>query len=156
MRRPVRKTLARIAQAAPLASARAIALAGGLLIPAAGLAYVAVNWLDVAPLSRTVFEVVGQAGSGPREYWCGAGDYAIAQLGVSATTPVYLWAAYGPSQSQPGRKAVQFALSVPPGGAAPPSYSLSIRNVGDSLTAAAARQYCYGNRFEEEIWRPGG
>jgi len=64
-------------------------------------------------------------------------------LGVGATQRVYLWAALGPSQTVAGKKAVQFSLSVPPSGPAPQSYSLSVKAVGDSLTAAAAQKYCF-------------
>lgn len=114
-------------------------------LPGLALAWVALNRHEVNQISDGVFEVVSRPGSGAADFWCGAGDYATAVLRVSATQRVYLWAARGASVSRPGAKAVQFSLSVPPSGPAPQSYSLSVKAVGDSLTAAAARQYCYGN-----------
>ncbi len=118
-----------------------------LCLPGAAMAWLALNRHEVSQLSGGVFEVVARPGSGAADYWCGAGDYALSVLRTSATQKVYLWAARGPSVSRPGAKAVQFSLSVPPSGPAPQSYSLSVKAVGDSLTAAAARQYCFGRRM---------
>lgn len=105
-------------------------------------AWRAKNWHQVNQVSPTVFEVVGQPGSGAAEYWCGAGDYVRHLLRLPAVQRVYIWRAIGPSVGQPGRKAVQFSLSPPEAKVAPPGYSLSVKAVGDSLTAAAAFQYC--------------
>lgn len=117
------------------AAAPAIALA----------AWRATNGSDVYPLSKDVFEVVNRASSRTQDYWCAAGDFAISQLRTSATRRIYVLVPVGPSKSRPGAKGVRFSLSVPPGGPAPQSYSLTVKTVGESLTAASARNYCFDN-----------
>lgn len=111
-------------------------------IPGAALAFFALNRLEVVPMSNGVFEVVGRPGSGAANYWCGAGDYAIAQLRVSATQRVYMWSEVGPSQTRPGKKAIQFSTNVPPSGPAAQSYSLSMKRIGDNMSASQAQGYC--------------
>jgi len=114
-----------------------------LVLPSVALSYRVGQRAEINPVSKSVFEVIALYGSSTQTYWCGAGDYAMRHLGVGATQRVYLWAALGPSQTVAGKKAVQFSLSVPPSGPAPQSYSLSVKAVGDSLTAAAAQKYCF-------------
>lgn len=114
-----------------------------LTAPGLALAWRAVNQSEVIPVAGDRFEVINRASSRAQDYWCAAGDYAIAQLRKPAGQRIYIWAGVGPSQTTKGRKAVQFSLSVPPSGPAPQSLSLSVKAVGDSLTAAAAQQYCY-------------
>jgi hypothetical protein len=109
----------------------------------AGAAWRAANRLEVLPVSDGVFEVIGQTGSSAGDYWCGAGDYARSKLRTGATQRVYLWRALGFSQSGKGRKAVQFSLAPPSDALTSPGYSLSVKAVGDNMTAAAAAQYCY-------------
>ena len=113
------------------------------------------NLHQVNVVSPTVFEVVGRPGSGAADYWCGAGDYVRHLLRMPAVQRVYIWRAIGPSVGQSGRKAVQFSLSPPEAKVAPPGYSLSVKAVGDSLTAASAFQYCLDNdRFDPFFRRP--
>lgn len=112
------------------------------------------NWHDVFAVSKTEFEVIGRPGSSAADYWCGAGDYVRHALRMPATTRVYIWKAIGPSVVQSGRKAVQFSLSPPENASASPGISLSVKAVGDNLTAAAAFQYCLGgSRFDPFIPR---
>lgn len=122
-------------------------------LPGAALAWRAANGHKVHDLGGGVFEVVGRIGSGAQQYWCGAGDYAIAVLGAAAAQRVYVWRPIGPSVAEPGRKAVQFALSPPPGADTSTGYSLTVRRAGDNLRAAAAQQYCYDSGFEAVPWR---
>ncbi len=117
------------------------------LLPTTAFAFLAQNRAEVLPVSDGVFEVTNSGGSSAQAYWCGAGDYAIAQLRVGASQRVYIWKAEGPSVNRPGRNAVQFSLQPPPGANTTPGYSLSVRAVGDNLTAAAAREYCWGLRI---------
>jgi len=124
-----------------------------LALPGAALAWRAHNGHEVRDLGGGVYEVVGRVGSGPMQYWCAAGDYAIAVLGVAAAQRIYIWRPLGPSTIRPGRKAVHFALSPPKGADTSVGYALSVRRAGDNLNAAMARQYCYGDRFEDELWR---
>lgn len=102
---------------------------------------------EVNPVSDGVWEVVQRPGTSASDYWCSAGDFAIRQLGAAATQRVYLWRALGPSATQSGKAAVQFSFSAPAGANTTPGYSLSVKAVGDNLTAAAAQQYCYGRRL---------
>jgi len=128
-----------------------IGFAAALLValPGAALAWRAANGHHVHDLGGGVFEVVGRVGSGAQEYWCGAGDYAIAVLGAAAAQRVYIWRPLGASATERGRKAVQFALSPPPGTDTSTGYSLTVRRAGDNLSAAMAQQYCYGGRFDD-------
>ncbi len=126
-----------------------------MIFAASAEAWRARNWLQVYPVSPTVFEVVGQTGSWAAEYWCGAGDYVRHSLRMPAVQRVYIWRGIGPSVNKPGRKAVQFSMNPPGDKVVPPGYSLSVKAVGDSLTAAAAFQYCLDNdRFDPFFRRP--
>ncbi|AVO39548.1 hypothetical protein C6Y53_18850 [Pukyongiella litopenaei] len=130
-------------------SRRGHALAVGVaaaLIPGMATAWWAANRHEVFPVSKTVFEVIGRPGSGAADYWCAAGDFARTALRSRTANRLYIWKAVGPSVTQPGRRAVQFAFSPPKGAEnVDPGYSLSVRLVGDNLTIGAAFQYCLGN-----------
>ncbi|WP_240482169.1 hypothetical protein [Ruegeria marisrubri] len=102
-------------------------------------------------LQNGVFEVVNHFGSAPKDYWCGAGDYAIRVLRTPATQRVYLWQAVGPSVAEPGKKGVQFSLQPPAGADTSPGYSVSVKRVGDNMPASMAQNYCYDNTADE-IW----
>lgn len=119
------------------------------LTPGWVMAYRAYNWHDVFAVSETVFEVIGRPGSGAADYWCAAGDYVRHALRDKATRRIYIWRAIGPSVIQSGRRAVHFSLTAPENASTSPGYSLSVKAVGDNLTAAAAFQYCLGDdRFD--------
>ncbi|MDK3019466.1 hypothetical protein [Pseudodonghicola flavimaris] len=121
-------------------------------LPGAALAWRAQNGHQVHDLGQGVFEVVGRAGSGAQDYWCGAGDYARSVLGVAAAQRIFLWAPVGPSASSAGKRAVQFALTAPKGADTTPGLSLSVKRVGDNLSASMAQQYCYGGKFDSFPW----
>lgn len=90
------------------------------------------------------FEVVRRhARSSAQEFWCSAGDYATRVLGAAATQKVYLWRPVGDSTVAPGRTAVQFTLSAPPGADTSTGYSLTVKRAGDNLSAGFAQQYCF-------------
>lgn len=119
------------------------------LAPGTVAAWRAINWHDVFPVSKTVFEVIGRPGSGAADYWCGAGDFVRHAMQAGATRRIYIWRAIGPSVTQPGYKAVQFSLNAPENVSTSPGYSLSVKAVGDNLTSALAYQYCLGDdRFD--------
>lgn len=125
---------------------RALAVSAVLLstIPFTAHAYTAKNRLDVAQIDNAVFEVVGSTGgSGPRDYWCAAGDYALS-LGVRGNTRVYVVSGVQPSVSQAGRRAVRFTITPEAAGVTPisPQLTLGVDTPGDNLSVAAARQYC--------------
>ncbi len=123
---------------------------------APALAWRAWNRHEVLPVSKGVFEVVAEPGfgTGARDYWCGFGDFAIRQLGVSAVQRLYIWAPEGPSVNRPGRKSVQFALSAPEGADTSTQLSLTVRRAGDNLRASSAQNYCYdGSDLDRRPWR---
>ena len=126
--------------AATFAGTIAVLLA---LLPDPALAWRAINRTEVNPVRKGVFEVIPHGRSGAQQFWCGAGDYARVVLRVAATQRVYIWRAIGPSETRPGAKSVQFALSPPPGKENyKPGYSLSVKAEGDSLDAFTAQRYC--------------
>lgn len=132
------------------------ALALLLTIPAqSALAYRTINTLVVNPVSDTVFEVIGRVGSGPVQYWCSAGDYARQVLNTSATQRIYLWRALGPGVTEQTTRAVQFSVTPPPDADTTPSFLLSVTNVGDNMSSAAAHQYCLGTGAGQNLWRRG-
>lgn len=119
------------------------------LVPATAEAWRARNHHQVNPVSPTVFEVIGRPGSGAADYWCGAGDYVRHALRMPAVQRVYIWRQIGQSVTNPGRKSVQFSLNPPKERVEAPKYSLSVKAVGDNLTAAFAFQYCLDDdRFD--------
>ncbi|MGD9864273.1 MAG: hypothetical protein AB7S99_13775 [Pseudodonghicola sp.] len=131
-----------------------MALAAALAaMPGLALAWQALNGHEVRDLGGGVYEVIGRAGSGAQEYWCGAGDFAIAVLGAPAAQRVYIWRPLGASVSRPGHEAVQFSLTPPKGADTSTGISLTVRRAGDNLSAAMAQQYCFGGRFDEVPWR---
>lgn len=118
-----------------------------LCLPVAAQAWRAMNGTEVNPVSKGVFEVIPHGRSGAQQFWCGAGDYARSALGVGPTQRIYIWRAIGPSETRPGAKSVQFALSPRPGTEDyQPGYSLSVKNEGDNLDAAMAQRYCFNGR----------
>ncbi|WP_424986493.1 hypothetical protein [Microbulbifer sp. S227A] len=130
---------------------RAAAVACLAIVPTWGSAWWAFNRLEVFPVSETVWEVVAGVGTSAADYWCGAGDFAQRVLGVSATSRIYIWKPVGPSVNRPGKKAVQFSMSPPPGADTSTGYSLTVKRAGDNLARHAAVQYCY--QFDEtDIW----
>lgn len=128
----------------------ACAVAALMLSPLSASAFRALNWLQVNPMPGGVFEVVGEPGSGPIQYWCAAGDYARQVLGVAANQRIYIVRGRGPSETTDRRSAVQFSLTKPPGDYQP-SYSLSVTAVGENLRAASARFYCEP-RIIDDFW----
>ncbi len=122
-------------------------------VPGAAQAWRAMNGHEVQPLGDGVYEVVGRVGSGAADYWCGIGDFGRMVLDLPAAQRIYVWRPVGPSVVRPGRKAVHFALTAPPGAETEGGYSLTVRRAGKNLNAAMARQYCYGGRFDAFPWR---
>lgn len=123
---------------------RLIALAAiTALLPLGAQAYTATNRLKVAPISDSVFEVVARGGTGARDFWCAAGDYALKQ-GARSNARIYLAGGRQPSVSEPGRTATRFTLSPDAAGITPiaPQLVLTVDVVGDNISVASAREYC--------------
>ena len=124
--------------------------------PGLALAWRAWNWHEVYPVNDKVWEVLSRPGSGPADFWCGAGDYALSVLRAPVVQRIYIWREVGASVTKPGYRSVQFAFEPPAGADTTTGYSLNIKRPGDNLTVAAARQYCFGGKFSlEDRWTPG-
>jgi len=121
----------------------AVLAASLILSPGLAHAYRSPTQNDVVQVSGSVWEVLARPGTSAANYWCSAGDFAIRQLGAQAVQRVFIWQPLGPSTTRPGTKSVQFSFSAPEGANTTPGYSLSVKNAGDNLTAAAAQQYCF-------------
>src|SRR6056297_2209196 len=107
-------------------------LAGLVALPSGAFAFNAENRHKVAPVDGAVFEVVGQPGSSPANFWCAAADYARDRLGARDNARVYLVAGRGAAQSEPGRTGVRFTLEPGAAGITPvrPQLSLSVDVIG--------------------------
>lgn len=121
--------------------------------PSATLAFQAFNRLQVEPIGDGVFEVVARVGSSATDFWCGAGDYASRVLNAGATQRIYLWRAIGSSVTRPGKKAVQFSLSPPPGADTSTGYSVTVKRVGDNMNVSLSQSYCYDRRADAVIFQ---
>jgi hypothetical protein len=97
-------------------------------------AYVAENRLVVEPTGPSSFTVPYRGLAGASDFWCAAGDYVIASLGLPPTTRIWRTSA-PPRRSGQG---ISFALT--PEGAA--ETGLAILG-GNSLTAAHAEALCH-------------
>ncbi|WP_137703108.1 hypothetical protein [Marimonas lutisalis] len=123
------------------------ALILGTAFAAPGHAFTAVNGLTVN-LVPDGFEVVSGVGSGPREFWCAAGQYARQMQGAGGNDRVYVLRAYGPSTTHPGRRAVAFTtqpsldLANGPRLGTGGNYSVRIRAEGFNLRTAHAESFC--------------
>ncbi len=95
---------------------------------------------DITPLDNGEYRVKAIGSSAPVNYWCGIGDYAIRTLGVSNSQRIYISKAY-----VPGERTVQFSLTPPPGADTNPGYSITVKRVGENMSAASAQNYCYDN-----------
>ncbi len=104
--------------------------------------------LSVQPQYRTEITQVGEGtysvkaigSSAPVNYWCGIGDFAIRSLGVPNNQRIYISKAY-----EPGVRTVEFSLTPPPGADTNPGYSITVKRVGENMSASSAQNYCYDN-----------
>ncbi len=95
---------------------------------------------EIRPVEDGVYEVKAIGSSAPVNYWCGIGDFAIRQLRVQRSQRIYVWKAY-----EPGARTVQFSLKPPPGADTTPGYSITVKRVGENMSASSAQNYCYDN-----------
>lgn len=101
---------------------------------------------EITPLNDGSYEVKAIGSSAPVNYWCGIGDYAIRRLGVPNSQRIYVSRAY-----EPGVRTVQFSLTPPPGVDTDPGYSLTVKRVGENLSAISAQNYCYDNFIDMDF-----
>ncbi len=109
-------------------------LALGLAAPAS--AFTAQNGLIVQPDGPAAFTVPWRGKSGPTDFWCAAGDYAVRKLHLSPTALVY-------RASEPPRRsgeAIRFTLRA---GEAASSTGLAVLGAkGAGLSAGHAQSFC--------------
>jgi hypothetical protein len=97
-----------------------------------------------APDSRE-FEVIEEHAAGPRQIWCAAAEHGRDVLRLPTATRLYIARGRGPSQLAPGRISVRFC-PVPVAAGGPKQdgpYTVSLRDVGSSLSIGHAQSYCY-------------
>ena len=82
-------------------------------IPGAASAWIAGNGLIVRPTGATTFDIPYRGRSGPRDFWCAAGDYVRYQLPRSGNTRIYR------TSPLPRRSGQGISFSLSPQGAEP-------------------------------------
>lgn len=97
-----------------------------------------------------MFEVVEEHGAGPRQIWCAAAEHARDVLRLRTATRLYIARGLGPSPLAQGRKTVRFSPTpvAPEGPAQDGPYTVSLRDVGFSLSIGHALSYC-DDRIED-------
>lgn len=128
-------------------------ITGLLLVPAVASAWRAQNRHEVFAIGDGVYEVLSRPGSGPADFWCAIGDYAVRQDRAAATQRIYIWRPIGASVTRGGYKAVQFAYRAPKGADTSTGLSLTVRRAGDNLSASFARNYCFDGGHEDDFIR---
>ncbi|SDN41957.1 hypothetical protein SAMN05216196_101480 [Lutimaribacter pacificus] len=130
-----------------------LALALAAATPAASADFVALNGHRVNALQgAATFEVIGRPGSGPQQYFCAAADYARQVLNAPANKRLSILRGRGPSQTQPGRRAVAFILDD--GAGRRPgqgmNFGLSVTEPGFNVSVGMARNsFCYD---DDPLW----
>ena len=97
-------------------------------------AYLAQNGLRVEPLAPDAFSVPYRGRSGPRDFWCAAGDYADRVLHLPKATRIYR------TSPVPRGSGEGMTFSLDPAQAQAPGLLRLGRNPG--LTVAYARFQC--------------
>lgn len=127
----------RVTISAVLASCLAVPLYAGT----------AINGLTVNPVQGG-FEVISGVGSGPRQFWCAAGDHALRIARSQATDRIFIAKPLGPSSTKPGRNGVVFTLAPKPAISNGPrlgsagNYSVRLKTAGFNLSAGHAHGFC--------------
>lgn len=122
------------------------ALAVAVAAPTSALAFRAMNNLKVNPEGQFSFEVIQSGGISAADVWCAAGDYAQRVLKVAQTQQVYLIEGKHMARTETRERfGYSFSLTPPKEAANFTSkpLTLSLKNIGDSLSVSFARQYCY-------------
>lgn len=101
------------------------------------------NDLQVAALPDGRFEVFARPGTGPREYFCAAGDFAQRRLGAPGGARVVLAEVDGPSRSRDRGRSTVFAVVAPQNApTVPRGVGLSVRRTGENVSVTQARGLC--------------
>jgi hypothetical protein len=115
---------------------KATALLLACLFAAPAQAFTASNSLEVTASGAAGFTVAYGGPSGPSDFWCAAGDFAIQKLGQQPSTRIY-------RVSEPPRRSGEgIRFSLDPESAAHSTGLLIVGAKGGSLTAAMAQSFC--------------
>lgn len=93
----------------------------------------------ITPQAGDSFDVRANISPGTSTFWCGAAVHAQSALDLPANTRLYVVA---PRRSGAEGSVVRFGLTPPQGGAVQ-SASTSVDLVGNALSVAQAKQFCY-------------
>jgi hypothetical protein len=129
----------------------ALSLFAGFAAAAQAKTYQAANRLAVVALNNSDFEVIEARGEGARGIWCAAADYTITDRHMGSNQRIYVKSPRGPSANVAGKIGVVFTTNPARLSQGPSkSYSISVRTVGQGLTAAHAIQFCRDNAIEPD------
>lgn len=127
------------------------------LLASPAAAFTAVNGVSAFPEgSNGQFEVVSEPGSGPRQIWCAAAQFARVELGAAVNTRLYLSRAMAPSPRYQGARSASFTIAPSDRLKAGPrpgdggNYSVSLSKTGYNLRLAHAEAFC--ERIIDEIF----
>ncbi len=107
------------------------------------LAFTSSNYMRVNPVSASVFEVVARGRANPGDYWCAAAEFLLFNGSTNATQRIYVVRRLGAAETMNRRSAVHFSLVAPEGVDTRPGFTMSVKRVGENLSAAMARNQCY-------------
>jgi hypothetical protein len=123
----------------------AVILAPGIAGPQMAQAFVPSQDLPVLQLPDSrAFEVVQQHAAGPRQVWCAAGEHARDVLRLPTATRLYIARGRAASDLANGRITIRFSPDpvAPTGPQQDSPYTVSLRDVGFSLSIGHALSYC--------------
>ncbi|WP_439109226.1 hypothetical protein [Lentibacter sp.] len=119
------------------------------LLASPAAAFTAVNGVSAfSEGGQGQFEVVSEPGSGPRQIWCAAAQFARFELGAAANTRIYLSRAMAASPRTPRARSASFtiapneALKSGPKPGDGGNYSVSLSKLGYNLRLAHAEGFC--------------
>lgn len=106
-------------------------------------AYLAINRLNVVPINPNDFEVIEDRGASARQIWCAAADYVQAIGRDRSRLRMYVKGVRADSRTVPNRKGVVFTIKPDEKlKNTPPSYSVTVTNLGENLPVGHARGFC--------------
>ena len=113
--------------------------------------FLAINRLNVVPISNTEFEVIESRGAGAADIWCAAADYAQ-RAGLDAPRKrMYIESPRGASRTVANAKGVVFTTAPDEElRNSPSSYSVSVKRRGENLAISHAHQFC--DRYFDDLF----
>ncbi len=93
-------------------------------------------------ISDGVFEIVADT-SDNSIYWCGAGTHALKVLGKQNSQKIFVIAEPSGSVATAKKTAAKFGFTQPAETGPVSSFSNDVDIVGNSMTVAFARQFCF-------------